>query len=66
MVESLGLLVVTIMLMGLISALSMGVFERAREIGILLGRLWFTRACWRSCGTRPRSASQRTSRLPFR
>ena len=34
-VEILGLLVVAIMLMGLVSALSMGVIERTREIGIL-------------------------------
>jgi putative ABC transport system permease protein len=34
-VEILGLLVVAIMLMGLVSALSMGVFERTREVGIL-------------------------------
>jgi putative ABC transport system permease protein len=34
-VEILGLLVVAIMLIGLISALSMGVLERTREIGIL-------------------------------
>jgi putative ABC transport system permease protein len=34
-VELLGLLVVAIMLMGLVSSLSMGVFERTREIGIL-------------------------------
>lgn len=34
-VEVLGLLVVAIMLMGLVSSLSMGVFERTREIGIL-------------------------------
>ncbi len=33
--EILGLLVVAIMLMGLVSALSMGVIERTREIGIL-------------------------------
>jgi len=34
-VEVLGLLVVAIMLMGLVSALSMGVIERTREVGIL-------------------------------
>ena len=34
-VEILGLLVVAIMLMGLASALSMGVIERTREVGIL-------------------------------
>src|SRR5581483_11368102 len=34
-VEVLGLLVVAIMLMGLVSALSMGVMERTREVGIL-------------------------------
>jgi putative ABC transport system permease protein len=34
-VELLGLLVVAIMLMGLASALSMGVIERTREVGIL-------------------------------
>jgi putative ABC transport system permease protein len=34
-VEILGLVVVAIMLMGLVSALSMGVIERTREIGIL-------------------------------
>jgi len=34
-VEILGLLVVAIMLMGLVSALSMGVIERTREVGIL-------------------------------
>ena len=34
-VEVLGLVVVAIMLMGLVSALSMGVFERTREVGIL-------------------------------
>jgi putative ABC transport system permease protein len=34
-VEILGLLVVAIMLMGLVSALSMGVMERTREVGIL-------------------------------
>jgi putative ABC transport system permease protein len=34
-VEILGLFVVAIMLMGLVSSLSMGVFERTREIGIL-------------------------------
>ncbi|MBV9445722.1 MAG: FtsX-like permease family protein [Streptosporangiaceae bacterium] len=34
-VQILGLLVVAITLMGLVSALSMGVFERTREIGIL-------------------------------
>jgi putative ABC transport system permease protein len=34
-VEVLGLVVVAIMLMGLASALSMGVIERTREIGIL-------------------------------
>jgi putative ABC transport system permease protein len=34
-VQLLGLLVVAIMLMGLVSALSMGVIERTREIGIL-------------------------------
>jgi putative ABC transport system permease protein len=34
-VEILGLLVVAIMLMGLVSALTMGVIERTREIGIL-------------------------------
>jgi putative ABC transport system permease protein len=34
-VEILGTLVVAIMLMGLVSALSMGVIERTREIGIL-------------------------------
>jgi len=39
MAGMLGLLVVAIMLMGLISALSTGVFERARDLGILLGRL---------------------------
>ena len=33
--EILGLLVVAIMLMGLVSALSMGVIERTREVGIL-------------------------------
>ena len=39
MAGMLGLRVVTIMLMGLISALSAGVFERTCEIGILLGWL---------------------------
>lgn len=34
-VEILGLVVVAIMLMGLVSALSMGVIERTREVGIL-------------------------------
>jgi putative ABC transport system permease protein len=34
-VEVLGLVVVAIMLMGLVSALSMGVIERTREVGIL-------------------------------
>lgn len=34
-VQILGLLVVAIMLMGLVSALSMGVIERTREVGIL-------------------------------
>ncbi|HEY6311177.1 MAG TPA: FtsX-like permease family protein [Streptosporangiaceae bacterium] len=34
-VEILGLVVVAIMLMGLVSALSMGVMERTREVGIL-------------------------------
>ena len=34
-VELLGLVVVAIMLMGLVSALSMGVIERTREVGIL-------------------------------
>jgi len=34
-VEILGLLVVAITLMGLVSALSMGVIERTREVGIL-------------------------------
>jgi putative ABC transport system permease protein len=34
-VETLGLVVVAIMLMGLASALSMGIIERTREIGIL-------------------------------
>ncbi len=34
-VKILGLLVVAIMLMGLVSALSMGVIERTREVGIL-------------------------------
>ena len=34
-VEILGLLVVAIMLVGLVSALSMGVIERTREVGIL-------------------------------
>ena len=34
-VDFLGLLVVAIMLMGLVSALSMGVIERTREVGIL-------------------------------
>jgi ABC-type antimicrobial peptide transport system permease subunit len=34
-VDILGLVVVAIMLMGLVSALSMGVFERTREVGIL-------------------------------
>jgi putative ABC transport system permease protein len=34
-VEILGLMVVAIMLMGLVSALSMGVIERTREVGIL-------------------------------
>jgi putative ABC transport system permease protein len=34
-IEILGLLVVAITLMGLVSALTMGVFERTREIGIL-------------------------------
>ena len=34
-VEVLGLVVVAIMLIGLVSSLSMGVFERTREIGIL-------------------------------
>jgi putative ABC transport system permease protein len=34
-VEILGILVVAIMLMGLVSALSMGVIERTREVGIL-------------------------------
>ncbi len=34
-VEILGLVVVAIMLMGLVSTLSMGVFERTREVGIL-------------------------------
>ncbi len=34
-VEILGLVVVAIMLMGLVSALSMNVFERTREVGIL-------------------------------
>jgi ABC-type antimicrobial peptide transport system permease subunit len=34
-VEILGLIVVAIMLMGLVSALSMGVMERTREVGIL-------------------------------
>jgi putative ABC transport system permease protein len=34
-VEILGTLVVAIMLMGLVSALSMGVIERTREVGIL-------------------------------
>jgi putative ABC transport system permease protein len=34
-VEILGLVVVAIMLMGLASALSMGVIERTREVGIL-------------------------------
>ncbi len=34
-VEILGLLVVAIMLMGLVSALTMGVIERTREVGIL-------------------------------
>ncbi len=33
--EILGLVVVAIMLMGLVSALSMGVIERTREVGIL-------------------------------
>jgi hypothetical protein len=39
MAGMLGLLVVAIMLMGLISAISTGVFERARELGILFGWL---------------------------
>jgi putative ABC transport system permease protein len=34
-IEVLGLLVVAITLMGLVSALTMGVFERTREIGVL-------------------------------
>jgi putative ABC transport system permease protein len=34
-VDILGLVVVAIMLMGLVSTLSMGVFERTREVGIL-------------------------------
>jgi len=34
-VEILGLVVVAIMLMGLVSALGMGVIERTREVGIL-------------------------------
>jgi putative ABC transport system permease protein len=34
-VEILGLVVVAITLMGLVSALGMGVIERAREVGIL-------------------------------
>jgi ABC-type antimicrobial peptide transport system permease subunit len=34
-IEILGLLVVAITLMGLVSALTMGVFERTREIGVL-------------------------------
>ena len=33
--DILGLVVVAIMLMGLVSALSMGVIERTREVGIL-------------------------------